>query len=138
MLAQDLAASYGKVMRLRPDGSAPPDNPFVGEPGAIEGIWSFGHRNVQGAAIHPGSGALWTVEHGPKGGDELNLPGPGLNFGWPEVSYGATTTARRSARGVALGARLRGAGLLLGPGDRAGRHGLLSAASCSRTGRATC
>ena len=62
-------------MRLRPDGSAPPDNPFVGEPGAIEGIWTFGHRNVQGAAIHPESGALWTVEHGPKGGDELNLPG---------------------------------------------------------------
>ena len=103
VLAQDLAASYGKVMRLRPDGSAPPDNPFVGEPGAIEGIWSFGHRNVQGAAIHPGSGALWTVEHGPKGGDELNLPGPGLNFGWPEVSYGRNYDGSPVGSGVGSG-----------------------------------
>ena len=103
VLAQDLSASYGKVMRLRPDGSAPPDNPFVGEPGAIEGIWSFGHRNVQGAAIHPGSGALWTVEHGPKGGDELNLPGPGLNFGWPEVSYGRNYDGSPVGSGVGSG-----------------------------------
>jgi glucose/arabinose dehydrogenase len=102
-LAQDLSASYGKVMRLRPDGSAPPDNPFVGEPGAIEGIWSLGHRNVQGAAIHPDSGALWTVEHGPKGGDELNLPAPGLNFGWPEVSYGRNYDGSPVGSGVASG-----------------------------------
>jgi glucose/arabinose dehydrogenase len=87
-LAQDPAASYGKVLRLRPDGSAPPDNPFIGEPGVVEGIWTLGHRNVQGAAIHPESGLLWTVEHGPKGGDELNLSVPGANYGWPLVSYG--------------------------------------------------
>jgi len=103
VLAQDLGASYGKVLRLRPDGSAPPDNPFVGEPGAVEGIWTFGHRNVQGAAIHPESGVLWTVEHGPRGGDELNLSAPGVNFGWPEVSYGVNYDGSPVGDGVASG-----------------------------------
>jgi glucose/arabinose dehydrogenase len=102
-LAQDLSASYGKVMRLRPDGSVPPDNPFVGEPGAVEGVWTLGHRNVQGAAIHPESGALWTVEHGPKGGDELNLSAAGLNYGWPEVSYGRNYDGSPVGDGVASG-----------------------------------
>ena len=138
VLAQDLAASYGKVMRLRPDGTAPPDNPFAGEPGAIEGIWTLGHRNVQGAAIHPRSGMLWTVEHGPKGGDELNLSGPGLNFGWPEVSYGVNYDGSPVGDGVASAAGIRGAGLLLGSGDRPGRHGLLPGRRCFPTGRATC
>jgi glucose/arabinose dehydrogenase len=101
VLAQDLGASYGKVLRLRPDGSVPPDNPFVGEPGAVEGVWTLGHRNVQGAAIHPESGALWTVEHGPRGGDELNLSGPGLNYGWPEVSYGINYSGSPVGDGIA-------------------------------------
>jgi glucose/arabinose dehydrogenase len=86
--AQDLSTGYGKVIRNRLDGTAPPDNPFVGEPNALETVWSYGHRNIQGAAIHPETGALWTIEHGPKGGDELNVTAAGLNFGWPIVSYG--------------------------------------------------
>jgi glucose/arabinose dehydrogenase len=85
--AQDLHTTYGKVIRIRPDGSAPPDNPFVGDPDAIETIWSYGHRNIQGAALDP-DGRLWTVEHGPQGGDELNMPQAGMNYGWPVITYG--------------------------------------------------
>jgi glucose/arabinose dehydrogenase len=85
--AQDLHTTYGKVVRIRPDGSAPPDNPFVGDPDAIETIWSYGHRNIQGAALDP-DGRLWTVEHGPQGGDELNMPQAGMNYGWPVITYG--------------------------------------------------
>jgi len=87
VLAQDLDATYGKVIRITPDGSIPADNPFVGLPGDGS-IWSFGHRNIQGAALQPQTGALWTVEHGPAGGDELNQPMAGFNYGWPMVSYG--------------------------------------------------
>jgi len=86
--AQDLGTHLGKVVRIRPDGSVPPDNPFAGRPGALPEIWSFGHRNVQGAALHPASGALWTHEHGPQGGDEVNLTLAGRNYGWPVVTYG--------------------------------------------------
>lgn len=86
--AQNLDSHLGKVLRLQPDGRAPRDNPFVGRPGARPEIWSYGHRNVQGAAIHPVSGALWTDEHGPQGGDELNLDLPGRNYGWPVITYG--------------------------------------------------
>jgi glucose/arabinose dehydrogenase len=87
ILAQDLATTYGKVIRLNLDGSVPADNPLVGRDGS-DAIWSWGHRNMQGAAIDPATGELWTVEHGPAGGDELNRPGAGLNYGWPVVSYG--------------------------------------------------
>lgn len=86
LLAQDLNTTYGKVIRLTETGSVPPDNPFVGIDGDDQ-VWSYGHRNMQGAAIAP-DGALWTLEHGPQGGDELNRPEPGLNYGWPTVSYG--------------------------------------------------
>ena len=85
--AQDLASGWGKVFRINPDGSIPSDNPFVGRPGAVPAIWSYGHRNMQSATLD-GAGRLWTVEHGPRGGDELNRPEPGLNYGWPEVTYG--------------------------------------------------
>lgn len=88
VLAQDLGTTYGKVVRVTPDGQAVEDNPFLGQAGAIDTIWSFGHRNIQGAALHPLSGALWTIEHGPKGGDELNIPEAGANYGWPVISYG--------------------------------------------------
>lgn len=88
VFAQDLDKTYGKVIRIRPDGSPPPDNPFVGQAGAVPAIWSSGHRNIQGAAIHPATGALWTIEHGPQGGDELNMPLAGGNYGWPVISYG--------------------------------------------------
>ncbi len=86
--AQDLAQGHGKIMRIRSDGSVPADNPFVGNAAAQATIWSYGHRNVQGAALHPVTGELWATEHGPQGGDELNRVRPGLNYGWPNVSYG--------------------------------------------------
>jgi glucose/arabinose dehydrogenase len=88
VLAQDLASTYGKVVRVALDGSTPPDNPFVEEDDAGQTIYSYGHRNVQGVAVHPETGALWVAEHGPMGGDELNLIEPGGNYGWPVVSYG--------------------------------------------------
>ena len=86
--AQDLGSLLGKVVRLTDDGKVPPDNPFVGRQGARPEIWSYGHRNVQGAAINPATGRLWTIEHGPRGGDEINIPEPGRNYGWPVVSHG--------------------------------------------------
>jgi len=86
--AQDLESHFGKIVRIQRDGSVPPDNPFVSVPGAQPEIWSYGHRNVQGAALHPQTGELWITEHGPKGGDELNLVRAGANYGWPLVTYG--------------------------------------------------
>lgn len=86
--AQDLDKLQGKLVRLRPDGSVPEDNPFVGQSGARAEIWSYGHRNMQGAALNPASGVLWTSEHGPRGGDEINIPQAGRNYGWPIITYG--------------------------------------------------
>jgi len=86
--AQNLANHLGKVVRIRSDGSVPPDNPFVGKQGAKPEIWSYGHRNSQGAAIHPQTGKLWEHEHGPRGGDEVNIPQAGKNYGWPVIGYG--------------------------------------------------
>ena len=86
--AQDLNSHLGKVVRLNDDGSVPKDNPFVGKTGALPEIWSYGHRNIQAAALNPDTGKLWTIEHGPMGGDEINIPKPGANYGWPIVSYG--------------------------------------------------
>jgi len=86
--AQTLDNHLGKVVRIERDGKIPADNPFLGRPGALPEIWSYGHRNVQGAALHPATGELWTNEHGPKGGDELNRDLPGRNYGWPKVTYG--------------------------------------------------
>lgn len=87
-LAQDVSVNRGQVIRLEADGRVPADNPFVGKSGARPEIWSYGHRNPQGAAIHPQTGKLWTVEHGPAGGDEVNIPLPGRNYGWPVIGYG--------------------------------------------------
>ncbi|MBK8909291.1 MAG: PQQ-dependent sugar dehydrogenase [Rhodospirillales bacterium] len=86
--AQDLGNHLGTIVRILPDGSAPGDNPFVGRRDAMREIWSYGHRNVQGADIHPETGALWSLEFGPRGGDELNIPEAGRNYGWPLVSWG--------------------------------------------------
>ena len=86
--AQNLANHLGKIVRLRPDGSVPPDNPFVNRAGARPEIWSYGHRNAQGAAINPQTGKLWEHEHGPRGGDEINIPEAGKNYGWPVIGYG--------------------------------------------------
>jgi glucose/arabinose dehydrogenase len=87
--AQDLSSHLGKVVRINPDGSVPQDNPFIGQKGAQPEIWSLGHRNVESASIDPETGQLWTLEFGPKGGDELNRPAPGKNYGWPLVSWGS-------------------------------------------------
>jgi glucose/arabinose dehydrogenase len=93
--AQDLSAHLGKVVRIRPDGTVPPDNPFVGRKDALPEIWSFGHRNPQGAAIHPTTGKLWIHEHGPRGGDEVNIPEKGKNYGWPVIGYGTEYSGAR-------------------------------------------
>jgi len=85
--AQKLDNHLGKVLRLAKDGSAPPDNPFVGRADALPEVWSYGHRNIQGAALGP-DGRLWVIEHGPQGGDEINNVQPGRNYGWPVITYG--------------------------------------------------
>ena len=87
-MAQDPGVLQGKLVRLELDGDVPPDNPFVGRDGARPAIWSYGHRNIQGMAIDPRTGTLWASEHGPRGGDELNLPRPGRNYGWPLATHG--------------------------------------------------
>lgn len=86
--AQDLDKHQGKLVRLTADGAVPPDNPFVSQDGALPEIWSYGHRNQQGAALNPWSGQVWTHEHGPRGGDEINIPRAGLNYGWPVATHG--------------------------------------------------
>jgi len=85
--AQKLDNHLGKIIRIRKDGSIPPDNPFAQRVGALPEIWSYGHRNLQGATLSP-EGTLWTHEHGPQGGDEINLPQKGRNYGWPVITYG--------------------------------------------------
>ena len=85
--AQSLDSHQGKVIRIRTDGSVPKSNPFQGKPGALPEIWSYGHRNPQGLAFDM-NGKLWAMEHGPRGGDELNLVRKGLNYGWPKITYG--------------------------------------------------
>lgn len=87
--AQDPSNTLGTVVRINKDGSIPEDNPFVGDAAADDAIWSFGHRNIEAAAIHPDTGLLWVAEMGPLGGDELNQPEAGKNYGWPVVSWGS-------------------------------------------------
>ncbi len=86
--AQDLGTHNGKVIRIYPDGRVPRDNPFASEPGARPEIWTWGHRNPQGMALHPQDGSIWISEHGPRGGDELNRLRSGANYGWPVITYG--------------------------------------------------
>jgi glucose/arabinose dehydrogenase len=85
---QDLTTDIGKVVRIRTDGGIPADNPLVGRKDARPEIWSWGHRNIQGAALNPATGELWTHEHGPRGGDEINITRAGRNYGWPVITYG--------------------------------------------------
>ena len=87
-MAQTLDNHIGKIVRIRPDGSVPPDNPFVGKQGALPEIWAYGLRNAEGLAFNPADGKLWEQEHGPKGGDEINIIEKGKNYGWPVVSFG--------------------------------------------------
>ena len=88
MQAQKMDSLLGKIVRLNPDGSIPKDNPFVGKEGVRPEIWSFGHRNIQAAVLHPQTGELWEVEHGTRGGDEVNVARKGKDYGWPTIAYG--------------------------------------------------
>ncbi|ATQ41909.1 PQQ-dependent sugar dehydrogenase [Caulobacter mirabilis] len=106
MQAQRLDGTFGKVVRVNPDGSIPADNPYVGQAGARPEIWSIGHRNLQSAAINPKTGQLWTVEHGPQGGDELNIPQAGKDYGWPTITYGQEYSGRPVGDGLTAKAGL--------------------------------
>jgi aldose sugar dehydrogenase len=97
----DMKAQIGKLVRINRDGSIPKDNPFVGNADYSPDIYSLGHRNVQGATLHPDTGALWTVEHGSRGGDEINIPRPGKNYGWPVISYGREYSGEKIGEGTA-------------------------------------
>jgi len=97
--AQDLSSGLGKIFRIDRNGEALPDNPFIGQENAQPEIWSLGHRNLQSATLD-GQGRLWTVEHGPRGGDELNRPEPGKNYGWPEVTYGVEYSGDPVGEGI--------------------------------------
>jgi glucose/arabinose dehydrogenase len=98
--AQDLTGHLGKIVRLRPDGTVPPDNPFAKREDVRPEIWSYGHRNPQAAAINPASGKLWGVEHGARGGDEINIPAAGKNYGWPVISYGRHYSGAKIGEGT--------------------------------------
>lgn len=97
--AQKLDNHLGKVVRIAKDGSAPKDNPFVGRAGALPEIWSYGHRNGQGAVLGP-DGRLWMTEHGPQGGDEINIPQAGRNYGWPVITYGENYGGGKIGEGI--------------------------------------
>jgi glucose/arabinose dehydrogenase len=99
-LAQDLRGHLGKVLRLKDTGMPADGNPFLGQASALPEIWSYGHRNVQGAAIHPDTGKLWTIEHGPRGGDEINIPESGKNYGWPVIVYGIEYSGQPIGGGI--------------------------------------
>ncbi|WP_434212004.1 PQQ-dependent sugar dehydrogenase [[Pseudomonas] boreopolis] len=100
MMSQELDKLQGKLVRLDPDGGVPADNPFVGNGQARPEIWSYGHRNSQGLAFDPRTGKLWESEHGPRGGDELNLPEPGKNYGWPLITHGIDYSGQPIAEAV--------------------------------------
>jgi glucose/arabinose dehydrogenase len=100
--SQQLDAHFGKVVRITEDGSVPADNPYAkGQNGALPEIWSYGHRNPQSAAINPATGKLWVIEHGAKGGDEINVPEAGKNYGWPVISYGVNYDGSKIGEGTA-------------------------------------
>ena len=100
-LVQNLSTTIGKVVRINADGSIPPDNPFVGKANAKPEIWSYGHRNAQAATLHPQTHELWTVEHGARGGDELNRAEAGKNYGWPVITYGIDYSGVKIGEGTA-------------------------------------
>jgi len=98
--AQNLGNHIGKIVRIKPTGGAVPDNPFINREDARPEIWSYGHRNVQSAALHPTTGELWIVEHGARGGDEVNIPQKGKNYGWPVISYGVHYSGQKIGEGT--------------------------------------
>jgi aldose sugar dehydrogenase len=99
--AQNPANHLGKVVRITTEGRPAPENPLAGREGARPEIWSIGHRNIQAAALHPQTGQLWTIEHGARGGDEVNIPQPGRNYGWPVITYGVDYSGARIGEGTA-------------------------------------
>ena len=98
--AQNPANHLGKIVHIKPDGGAAPNNPFLNREDAKPEIWSIGHRNLQSAALHPTTGELWTVEHGARGGDEVNIPQKGKNYGWPIISYGVDYSGAKIGEGT--------------------------------------
>ncbi len=100
--AQDRSNHIGSLIRIHDDGRVPSDNPFVGQAGVLPEIWSYGHRNIQGLVVHPESGDVWLTEHGPQGGDELNLSPGGGNFGWPVVGYGVNYRSGSAIHGATM------------------------------------
>ncbi|QFU17238.1 PQQ-dependent sugar dehydrogenase [Microvirga thermotolerans] len=98
--AQNPGNHLGKIIHIRPDGGPAPDNPFLGRDGTRPEIWSIGHRNVQGAALNPATGELWTAEHGARGGDEINIPRKGRNYGWPVITYGVDYSGAKIGEGT--------------------------------------
>jgi glucose/arabinose dehydrogenase len=100
MQAQRMDGLLGKIARINPDGSIPKDNPFVGKEGVRPEIWSFGHRNIQGATLHPTTGELWEVEHGTRGGDEINIARKGKDYGWPTIAYGIEYNGQPILEGI--------------------------------------
>lgn len=98
--AQQLDSAFGKVIRIKPDGTVPKDNPFVNKQGALPELYSYGHRNIQAAALNPATGQLWIVEHGARGGDEINIIVPGKNYGWPVISYGLEYSGKKIGEGI--------------------------------------
>ena len=98
--AQTLTNHFGKIIRLHDDGRVPADNPFVNAQNALPEIWSYGHRNPQGMSFHPVTGDLWIHEHGPQGGDEINIVRPGLNYGWPVITYGEEYGGGKIGKGI--------------------------------------
>ena len=125
MQAQTLSSGLGKIVRINTDGSIPKDNPFVGKEGVLPEIWSFGHRNIQSAVLHPTTGELWEVEHGTRGGDEINIARKGKDYGWPTIAYGIEYRGRPDHRQHHPAGRDGAAAVLLGPDHRAERHGVL-------------
>jgi glucose/arabinose dehydrogenase len=98
--AQNPANHLGKIVHIKPEGGAAPDNPFLNREDAKPEIWSLGHRNLQSATLHPTTGQLWTVEHGARGGDEVNIPQKGRNYGWPVISYGVDYSGAKIGEGT--------------------------------------
>ena len=115
----------GKIVRINADGSIPKDNPFVGKEGVRPEIWSYGHRNIQSAALHPATGELWEVEHGTRGGDEINIARKGRDYGWPTIAYGIEYQGGPITGGITAKDGHGAAGLLLGSGHRAERDDVL-------------
>ena len=138
MQAQRMDGLLGKVVRINPDGSIPKDNPFVGKAGVPEAMWSLGHRNIQSAALHPTTGELWEVEHGTRGGDEINIARKGKDYGWPTIAYGIEYRGGPITGGIQQQAGMEQPLYYWDPVIGPERHGVLHRRRCSRRGRAAC